>query len=106
MDRDDAFLCTTCGHIGKTKSNTPGSMGIELILWLCLLIPGLIYSVWRLSRRHQACGACGAATILAIDAPLAKSFVTLHGLEAAVPPARPPSKAAYAFGRAVRKFFS
>jgi len=46
------FICANCGHLGDEKQVTKGSFGIEVILWLCFLIPGLIYSLWRLSSRY------------------------------------------------------
>lgn len=36
------LICTSCGHIGASKTITKGSILIEAVLWLCLLIPGLI----------------------------------------------------------------
>ena len=44
------------------KTVTRGSIWIEIILWLCLIVPGLIYSIWRLTTRRQVCSACGAAS--------------------------------------------
>jgi uncharacterized membrane protein YtjA (UPF0391 family) len=66
-----ASYCTTCGHEGPTKKVTRGSFAIELILWLCFIVPGLIYSVWRVSTRHQACTSCGATTLVPPNSPIA-----------------------------------
>lgn len=49
------IVCTACGYVGEPTTATKGSFGVELVLWLCLIIPGLIYSIWRLSSRHDAC---------------------------------------------------
>lgn len=57
------------------KTVTKGSFFIELILWLCILIPGLIYSIWRLSSRYKACPACGATNLLPPDSPMAKKIL-------------------------------
>jgi hypothetical protein len=56
-------VCTQCGYHGRAKSITRGSIFIEIILWLCLLIPGLIYSIWRLTTRRDGCAQCGGAVI-------------------------------------------
>lgn len=56
-------VCTQCGHHGRAKRITRGSIFIEIILWLCLLIPGLIYSIWRLTTRRDACKQCGGPVI-------------------------------------------
>jgi len=50
--------CPNCKYQGEGKTNTPGSIVIEIILWLCLLIPGLIYSIWRLTARKVICPKC------------------------------------------------
>ena len=49
------LYCVTCGTTGRPKRVTRGSLLIELVLWLCFIVPGLIYSLWRLSTRHTAC---------------------------------------------------
>lgn len=68
-------VCTTCGHVGKTKMITKGSILIELILWLAFLIPGLIYSVWRHTSRYEACASCKSDSIIPKSSPLAKKFL-------------------------------
>ena len=63
--------CKTCGHSGATHVKTPGSLGIEIVLWLLLIVPGLIYSVWRISARKPACSACGSTDLVPPDSPVA-----------------------------------
>ena len=67
----DALFCTQCGHVGRPVVVTPGSIWIEVILWLAFLVPGLIYTVWRHSKRHDACPKCGSAAIIPADSPKA-----------------------------------
>jgi len=64
-------FCTTCGHEGTTRTHIKGSLGIEIVLWLCLILPGLIYSIWRLSSRAEVCSSCGAATLVPANSPVA-----------------------------------
>lgn len=68
------MVCPACGTRGEPKQITRGSTGIELVLWLCFIIPGLIYSLWRLSTRHPGCPSCGAAMI-GTDTPNGKSLL-------------------------------
>ena len=74
----DHMYCTMCGHSGDTATVTPGSIWIELILWMCFLVPGLIYSSWRHNKRHESCEKCGSTAIIPADSPralqLAKSI--------------------------------
>lgn len=51
--------CPNCNYEGKAKLYTQGSVLIELILWLCFIVPGLIYSIWRMtSGRYWGCPKC------------------------------------------------
>ena len=52
------MYCTNCGTVAEPKKHTPGTFLTEAVLWLFLIIPGLIYSVWRIDfdnvkRTHQ-----------------------------------------------------
>lgn len=62
-------ICTACGFVGKPKKITKGSILVEIILWLLFLIPGLIYSIWRLSTKYVACPNCKSQTMIPVDSP-------------------------------------
>lgn len=66
------MVCITCGHHGATKSHTKGSFLLEVVLWLMFIVPGLIYSVWRVSSRSQVCASCGASTLVPADSPVGR----------------------------------
>lgn len=78
----DLRWCPNCGSVGEPRTVTKGSMGIEALLWLCFLFPGLLYSIWRLSTRHRACPSCGAPNMVPVDSPRARA-----ALQAQRPPA-------------------
>jgi len=63
------MACKDCGTIGDAKSDTKGSIGLELVLWICFIVPGLIYSVWRLTTRHNRCKACGSTALVPLTSP-------------------------------------
>lgn len=67
----DVVYCTTCGSEAPAKAVTKGSIGIEVILWLFFLVPGLIYSIWRLTTKHRACKVCGSTAIIPPNSPQA-----------------------------------
>ena len=70
-----ACICPNCGSIGKPKSVTRGSIFIEIILWLAFLIPGLIYSIWRLTTRHKACPQCLSSHPIPLDSPRGRKLL-------------------------------
>lgn len=76
------LICQSCGTIGKPKLVTKGSIGIEIILWLLFLLPGLIYSIWRLTSKHKACQACGSTNLIPLETPAGKALVSkYHGTD-------------------------
>ena len=73
------LLCTNCGYQGKPKLVVKGSILIELVLWICFIIPGLIYSIWRLTTKHKACPSCGAPNMIPLDSPRAQQMLSEIG---------------------------
>jgi len=61
-------ICAECGYVGAPVSITPGTFLTEVALWCLFLLPGLIYSMWRLSGRHTGCPKCGGKMI-ALSSP-------------------------------------
>ena len=68
------LICSNCGTTGKPKTVTKGSIFIEIFLWICFLIPGLIYSIWRLTTKYKACRTCGAGNLVPLDSPMGKKL--------------------------------
>ncbi len=95
-------VCTNCGYVGKTKTVTKGHFALELILWLCFIVPGVIYSVWRLTSRHEACPVCENKNVIPGNAPLAQKFIYENSqVSPSIAPetTRAPSKGAVSAGR-------
>ena len=97
-------ICRECGTVGQVKNNTPGSIFIELVLWCCFIVPGLIYSFWRLSKRHEVCAACGGQSMIPLDTPVGAKLAADSGYQA--PPAYKGSPAAEQFGRKIGRMFA
>jgi uncharacterized membrane protein YqaE (UPF0057 family) len=76
-------FCANCGHEGPIRMRTKGSILIEILLWLMLLVPGLIYSIWRHTTRAAVCERCESEQLMPIDSPMARKLRA----ELAAPPA-------------------
>jgi hypothetical protein len=76
---------------------------IELILWICFIVPGLIYSFWRLSSRYNACGCCGSVALVPLDSPVGRTLVQQHQAPASAAPVRTSN--AHASGAALGRMF-
>ncbi len=67
------MYCKNCGSKGIPINNTPGSFFIEVVLWLFLIIPGIIYTLWRLTSRKKVCPHCKSPNIIPTNSALARS---------------------------------
>ena len=70
------LLCTICGYQGKPKLKTKGSIGVELVLWLFLIVPGMIYSVWRHTSPYKGCLTCGSGNMIPLTNPKARQILS------------------------------
>jgi len=51
------IVCPSCDYVGEAVELPKGSRKKEIILWCCLLVPGMLYTMWRQSRdgRYLGC---------------------------------------------------
>jgi hypothetical protein len=63
---------TKRGSYGLTK----GNMVTEFLFWLFFLLPGLLYSLWRISSRYWGCPKCGAANMIPPNSPVAQKILS------------------------------
>lgn len=68
------MVCSRCGTQGEPVTYTKGSILWELVLWFMFLLPGLMYSVWRLASRYQGCPACEAPNMIPADSPCGQAL--------------------------------
>lgn len=71
-------VCTRCGHCGETYVRPKGSGGVEFVLWLAIILPGLVYSVWRRSSRRPVCKACGADDLVPPESPAGRELMARY----------------------------
>jgi ribosomal protein S27AE len=66
------LICTRCGTtLDRKDLKNPGNTLMELVLWLWLIIPGLLYSIWRRSK-EKLCPQCGSDTLVPENTPVGK----------------------------------
>lgn len=70
VDLSNVKICTSCGSMDGTKSHTKGNMAIELVLWCLFIVPGLIYSLWRVGSRSAVCASCGGSQLVKATSPV------------------------------------
>ena len=75
----NGFICAKCGTKTKPITVTRGTIWIEIVLWLFLLIPGIVYTIWRLTSKYKACSICKSPDIVPLDSPRGKKLTTEFG---------------------------
>ncbi len=65
--------CPNCGTVAVPKRYTKGGFITEVILWLLFIVPGIIYSVWRLASRYHGCPQCGFRDVTPVESPVARA---------------------------------
>ena len=63
--------CMQCGADAPPNQNPKGSLLIEIVLWLFLIVPGVIYSIWRRTRVPKTCSVCNSTSVVPKDTPAA-----------------------------------
>jgi hypothetical protein len=63
-----AMMCRSCGTVAEPKTLKKGTSSLEVLLWLCFLLPGIAYSMWRWNTRHNVCPACGGSMVTDYEA--------------------------------------
>jgi hypothetical protein len=64
------MTCLTCGYKGRSVTITKGSLGLEIVLWLLMIFPGVLYTLWRLTTRSQGCPKCKNTKMIPSDSPI------------------------------------
>jgi hypothetical protein len=70
------MVCTRCGEQTDTlRRETRGSIWIEIILWLMFILPGVFYSIWRMTTRRDVCPACASDQLVPADSPVGQRLI-------------------------------
>lgn len=62
-------VCTNCGYHGPATYASKGSCLLELVLWMLMIVPGIIYTVWRRTAVPVVCPRCGSARLIPDNTP-------------------------------------
>src|ERR1700688_1813884 len=71
-DSDLLDYCPNCGAVDYPVLRKSGSTLVEVLLWLFLLVPGVVYSVWRASSKRLVCPKCEHTGTIPLDSPMAQ----------------------------------
>jgi hypothetical protein len=66
------YYCTSCGTVANPKKYTKGSFGMEVLLWLLMILPGVLYSLWRITSKYPGCPQCKTPNMIPVTSPIAQ----------------------------------
>jgi hypothetical protein len=75
------MICSSCGTVGNGATTVQGSFLIEVVLWLFMILPGLIYSIWRLTTKKVGCASCGGAALIPLNSPRGQQLQRELGIQ-------------------------
>jgi len=58
------MLCTDCSDVSVPDTVLEGSDLLELLGWACLVVPGLLFCLWRHFLRIKVCPHCGSGSLI------------------------------------------
>lgn len=79
MSATGGWVCPHCGTRGRPTTKTPGSILIEVVLWLCFIVPGVIYSLWRHAARVKVCRHCRQPGLVPCSTPRGQQLIQQFG---------------------------
>ena len=66
-------ICLLCGSQVKPKQGMKGSGALEIVLWLIFLLPGILYTLYRMTNKVETCPVCSGHNLVPLDSPAAKN---------------------------------
>lgn len=67
-------ICTACGTLTNGEMKFAGSLLLEVGLYLFMIIPGFLYTLWRISARRLTCPTCRGTQLVPADSPVGRSL--------------------------------
>lgn len=69
-----------CAAADGPQKRTKGSFLVEVALWLLFCLPGVIYSIWRLTSKTLICPSCeNEKTMIPASSPAARQYLPRGG---------------------------
>ncbi len=72
---EEEYICPNCKYIGKPETHSKGNFLAEVLLYVCFILPGLIYSIWRESTTKRICPKCRGALMVRKDSPMGQKIL-------------------------------
>ena len=64
IQKDSEIICKNCGEVSNAIIKTKGSIIIEIFLYLFYIIPGVLYTLYRVTNKYPICQHCESKEII------------------------------------------
>lgn len=68
------LICKDCGSRNNGRTKIKGGLLTEIFLWCFFLVPGIFYSIWRMSTKEKVCNSCEGHSLISIDSPVGRKL--------------------------------
>gem|GEM_PF-4856210 len=70
------YICPRCGAVGNRPATIcPGSSLVQILFFFLGLVPGIIYTMWRVAATYQGCGRCGSNILIHTKSPMGQRLL-------------------------------
>jgi len=66
------MICLQCGEINRPSPEERGNIYLAIFLWICFIVPGLLYSLWSFFNKKYVCPACRSERLVPPGSPAGK----------------------------------
>ena len=73
-----SHVCAACGSKTRPRKHCPGSIVIEVAIWIMFLPVGLLYSIWRHTKKIEICRECRSPEIYYAATPRGRDLLFEH----------------------------
>lgn len=71
----NSYVCKNCGYVGSQIKHVKGSFIIEIGLWFLMILPGFLYTIWRLASTAMVCPECKEDTMIKASSPIGQQII-------------------------------
>jgi hypothetical protein len=70
------LVCTSCGHETDIPDRVkPGTGWLTATLLFLMVVPGVVYWVWRNTMKENRCPLCNRATLIPTASPIGRAIL-------------------------------